>query len=57
MKLSAEELIVLMESREDAITEVAQLRERVLKLEQKINELYDMLTDVRINQIMHSPDE
>lgn len=57
MKLNAEELIALMELREDAITQVAQLRERVLKLEHKINELYDMLTDVRVNQIMYAPDE
>jgi len=32
--------------------EVAALRERVLKLEHKLNELYDMLTDFRVNQVM-----
>lgn len=52
MKLSSEELIALMESREDNVTEHAQLKERVLKLEHKLNELYDMLTDFRVNQIM-----
>ena len=52
MKLNAEELIFLMESREDSITEYAALKERVLKLEHKLNEMYDMLTDFRVNQIM-----
>ena len=51
MKLSVEELIALMESREDTVTEYAQLKERVLKLEHKLNEMYDMLTDLRVNQI------
>ncbi len=52
MKLNAEELIHLMESREDSVTEHAALKERVLKLEHKLNEMYDMLTDFRVNQIM-----
>lgn len=56
MKLTPEELIAIMESREDAVTETAQLKERVLKLEHKLNEMYDVLTDFRVNQIM-SKDE
>lgn len=52
MKLNADELIALMESREDNINEAAKLRERVLKLEHKLNEMYDVLTDLRVNQIM-----
>ncbi len=32
--------------------ELAALRERVLKLEHKTNELMDLLTDFRVNQIM-----
>lgn len=57
MKLTTEELIALMESREDSVTEVAQLRERVLKLEHKLNELYDMLTDLRVKQVMAKAEE
>lgn len=56
MKLTPEELIAIMESREDAVNENAQLKERVLKLEHKLNEMYDVLTDFRVNQIM-SKDE
>lgn len=52
MKLTSEELITLMESRDESVTERDQLKERVLKLEYKINELYDLLTDFRVNQIM-----
>ena len=56
MKLSVDELTTLMESREDNVNEAAKLRERVLKLEHKLNELYDMLTDFRVNQVMGSDD-
>lgn len=54
MKLSVDELTTLMESREDNVNEAAKLRERVLKLEYKLNELYDMLTDFRVNQIQNA---
>ena len=37
--------------------EIATLRERVLKLEHKQNELFDMLTDFRVNQIMGGSDD
>ena len=56
MKLSVDELTTLMESREDNVNEAAKLRERVLKLEHKLIELYDMLTDFRVNQVMGSDD-
>ena len=36
------------------VKEVAALRERVLKLEHKTNELMDLLTDFRVRQVMGS---
>ncbi len=56
MKINADELSEIIRqatwgARQDA-KELAELRERVLKLEHKQNELFDMLTDFRVNQIM-----
>ncbi len=56
MKLNTDELSELLmqaaiNARNDA-KEISNLRERVLKLEHKLNEMYDMLTDFRVNQIM-----
>lgn len=56
MRITPEELSELLKAaainaNSDA-KELTALRERVLKLEHKINELYDMLTDFRVNQVM-----
>ena len=61
MKLNTDELSELLmqaaiNARNDA-KEITGLRERVLKLEHKTNELFDMLTDFRVNQIMKSRKE
>ncbi len=55
MKLNTDELtglIATIASIYRDTNEVAALKERVLKLEHKLNEMYDMLTDFRVNQIM-----
>lgn len=61
MKIEADELAQLLALAQEKATsdakEVAALRERVLKLEYKINELYDMLTDFRVNQVMAAKDD
>lgn len=55
MKLSAEELCALLKNPNAEAKELPAVRERVLKLEHKINELFDMLSDFRVNQIMGNP--
>ncbi len=56
MKISTEELNELLTNANSGAKELMALRERVLKLEHKINELYDMLTDFRVNQVMNAKD-
>lgn len=61
MKIKPEELSELLNNAaarnvRDA-KELTSLSERVLKLEYKINELMDTLTDFRVNQIMSNSDE
>lgn len=61
MRISIEEVAALIAASSSRAAydakEIAGLQERVLKLEYKINELYDMLTDLRVNQIMGDKDE
>jgi len=57
MNLTPKELSELLKAANNDSTEVAALRERVLKLEHKLNEMYDVLTDLRVNQIMGIKDE
>lgn len=54
MQITPEELGSLLSKAAEHPTDIAQLRERMLKMEHKLNELYDMLTDFRVNQIMGS---
>lgn len=52
MRIKAEELAQLLNAVSTEAKELPALRERVLKLEHKLNEIYDMLTDFRVNQVM-----
>lgn len=57
MRISAKELTELLANAHSDANERAALRERILKLEYKLNEMYDVLTDLRVNQIMGTKDE